>query len=198
LVDAARREATRTLEAIIPYVERGVPVIGLEPSCLLTFRDEFGAILPGPGTNALAEHAVLFEEFLAREVDTNTSHLDFRSIGSVKALLHGHCHQKAFGAMPSIDRVLRAVPGLEIESVDSTCCGMAGSFGFEVEHYDVSMRIGELGLFPSVRAALPDTWIIADGTSCRRQIADGTGRSAVHAAVFLERFLGGGDQRTER
>ncbi len=196
LVQEARREIERTRETLMPYVERGVPIVGLEPSCLLTFRDELDAMRPGPEATALAEHALLFEEFLAREAEADRLRLDLRAAGGTKALLHGHCHQKAFGSMESVHRVLRAIPGLHVESVESTCCGMAGSFGYEAEHYDTSMRIGEMGLFPALRSVDPNTCVIADGTSCRRQIADGTGRKAVHVAEFLDQLLSGRTQPT--
>jgi Fe-S oxidoreductase len=106
-----------------------------------------------------------------------------------KALLHGHCHQKAFGAMPAVERALRLVPGLEVETIESSCCGMAGAFGYEARHYDVSMKMAEASLLPKVRAADGGTLVVADGTSCRHQIADGAGREAIHVARVLERAL---------
>ena len=105
-------------------------------------------------------------------------------------LVHGHCHQKAFGGARATLELLRRIPGLDVKPIESSCCGMAGPFGYHAEHYDVSMRMGELSLFPAVRAA-PDATIVADGTSCRAQIADGTGRQAVHAAILLERATRG-------
>ena len=177
------------LEALAPFVERGVPVVGLEPSCLLTLRDEFTAMLPGAETEALAGRALLFEEFLAAEREAGRLDLGLRSIGKARALLHGHCHQKAFGAMAPVEAALGLIPGLEVETVESSCCGMAGAFGYNAETYEVSMKMGELSLLPAVRAADDQTLVVADGTSCRHQIADGAGREALHAARVLERAL---------
>jgi len=188
MVEEARVEARRVLAALKPYVERGVPVIGLEPSCLLGLRDEFKSMLPGGETDALAERALLFEEFLAREHEAGRLALELKPLAE-KALLHGHCHQKAFGAMPAVQRALSLVPGLKVETIESSCCGMAGSFGYEADHYEVSMKMAELALLPKVRAAGEDTLLVADGTSCRHQIADGAARRAVHVAQVLARAL---------
>ena len=132
------------LDTLLPYIERGVPVVGLEPSCLLGLRDEFLSMLPGREMAELALHAFMFEEFIAREMDAGRFQLKLKALPQKKALLHGHCHQKAFGAMPAVERVLRLVPGLEVETIESSCCGMAGSFGYDAAHYDVSMKMGEL------------------------------------------------------
>ena len=201
LVDEARAEARRTLEALQPYVERGLPIIGLEPSCLYTLRDEFRSMLPGAQTEALAARAVLFEEFLAAEHQAGRLNLKLQPLPQKKALLHGHCHQKAFGAMSSVEQVLGLVPELKVETVQSACCGMAGAFGYEADHYDVSMKMAEASLLPALRKAGADTLLVADGTSCRHQIDDGlsTGvgpspsvapRDAVHVAQVLARALG--------
>jgi len=192
LVDEARAEARRMLAALRPFVERGVPVIGLEPSCLLTFRDEFTVLLPGDETRALAERALLFEEFLAGEDAAGRLHLALKPLAGKKALLHGHCHQKAFDAMTATERALGLVPDLEVETVTAGCCGMAGAFGYQAKHFDLSMRMGELDLLPAVRAARDDTLIVADGTSCRHQILDGAGRSAIHVARVLADALADG------
>jgi len=185
LVDEARAEAQRMLAALKPFIERGVPVVGLEPSCLLGLRDEFLSMLPGPDTAALALNAFLFEEFIAREADAGRLKLKFKALPHKKALLHGHCHQKAFDVMPAVQKALKLVPGLEVELVESSCCGMAGSFGYEAAHYDVSMKMGEASLLPKVRAAAAETLIVADGTSCRHQIHDGAQRDALHVARVL-------------
>jgi FAD/FMN-containing dehydrogenase/Fe-S oxidoreductase len=182
LVEEARAEAQRTLEALKPWLERNVPVVGLEPSCLFTFRDEMTVLLPG--TADIARNSFLFEEFVAREAEGGRFELPLKRQEGA-ALLHGHCHQKAFGAMPAVERVLRMVPGLQVQTVESSCCGMAGSFGYEAEHYEVSMRMGEASLLPAVRRAPAEALLVADGTSCRHQIADGTGRRAVHVARVL-------------
>jgi len=189
LVEEARSEARRVVEALRPYVERGVPVVGLEPSCLLGLRDEFLSMLPGGASAELAMNAFLLEEFLARERDAGRLSLKLGSLPEKKALLHGHCHQKAFDAMTAVQKTLRLVPGLEVETIESSCCGMAGAFGYEAAHYEVSMKMGELTLLPRVRKAGADELIVADGTSCRHQIRDGSGRSAIHVARVLERAL---------
>jgi FAD/FMN-containing dehydrogenase/Fe-S oxidoreductase len=193
LVDQAREEARRVIAACLPYVARGIPVVGLEPSCLLTLRDEFLVMGLGDEAHKLASHAFLFEEFLARELDAGRLRLDLKPLDEKRALLHGHCHQKAFGAVAPVQKILGLVPGLKVELIESSCCGMAGSFGYEAKHQVVSMRMAELALLPAVRAAGDDTVLVADGTSCRHQIADGTraqgAREAQHVARVLERAL---------
>jgi len=191
LVDEARAEARRMLAALRPYVERGVAVVGLEPSCLFTLRDEFKAMLPGDETDALADVAMTFEEFLACESDAGRLALPLRPLPRKRALVHGHCHQKAFAAMASVEKALRLVPELKVETIESSCCGMAGAFGYEANNYEVSMRMGELSLLPAVRGAADGDLIVADGTSCRHQIMDGAGRPAVHVARVLASALGG-------
>ena len=189
LVDEARAEATRTRDVLAPHIEAGTPIVGLEPSCLLTLRDEFTAMLPGAETKALSEKAMLFEEFIAMEMEAGRFELEFTEINRKRALLHGHCHQKAFAVMDSVEKVLRQIPGLEVETVTSSCCGMAGAFGYQAETYDVSMKMAEASLLPAVREADPETIVVADGTSCRHQIQDGTARNAIHVARVLESAL---------
>jgi FAD/FMN-containing dehydrogenase/Fe-S oxidoreductase len=189
LVDEARVEARRLLASLGPYIERGLPVIGLEPSCLLTLRDELKVMQLGSKADMLAARAMLFEEFLAQEQAAGRLRLDLQPLTAKHALLHGHCHQKAFGAMTAVQETLRLIPGLVVQTVESSCCGMAGAFGYEASHYDVSMKMGELNLLPAVRAAEPRTLIVADGTSCRQQIRDGAHREAIHVARVLEQAL---------
>ena len=189
LVHEARTEAQRMIATLRPYIARGVPVIGLEPSCLFSLRDEFLSMLPGADASALAQQALLFEEFIAREHDAGRLQLKLKALPQTKALLHGHCHQKAFAVMPAVRKTLALVPGLTVELIESSCCGMAGSFGYEAKHYDVSMRMAELSLLPKVREAGEHTLIVADGTSCRHQIHDGAGREAVHVARVLAAAL---------
>ena len=189
LVDEAKVEAQRMLEALRPCVERGVAVVGLEPSCLLTLRDEYLAMGLGDEAVRLARHAQLFEEFIAGQAHAGALRLELVPLATDSVLLHGHCHQKAFDAMPAVREVLDLVPGLKVQSVESSCCGMAGSFGYEAEHFDVSMKMAELSLLPAVRNAKPETIIVADGTSCRHQIHDGSGRKALHVARVLQMAL---------
>jgi Fe-S oxidoreductase len=186
LVDEARREARRMVEALAPHVDAGTPIAGLEPSCLLTLRDEFQAILPGTPTKALAERAQLFEEFVESEREAGRFELPFAAMEGQTALLHGHCHQKAFGTVGAAVKALQLIPGLHVETFDSTCCGMAGSFGYEAEHREMSLKIGELGVLPRMRSAPSDTLLAANGTSCRHQIADGAGREACHLVRILD------------
>ena len=183
-VDEARREAERSLAALAPFAARGVPVIGLEPSCLLGFRDEIPVLLKSKEAAALAQQSFLLEEFLARESKAGRLKLSLGAIGK-RALLHGHCHQKAFAALTPVQEVLGLVPGLAVETVESSCCGMAGAFGYGADTIDVSLKMGELSLLPAVREAASDTIVVADGTSCRQQIRDGAGREAIHVARLL-------------
>ncbi len=190
MLGEARAEAERTIAALAPYAARGVPIVGLEPSCLLTLRDEFLALVPTGAARTVAGAALLFEEFVARELDAGRWNPPLRPLAR-KAVVHGHCHQKAFGAMPAVVRALRAIPGLEAEVIESSCCGMAGTFGYEREHYDVSMRMAERDLLPAVRAAGADTLVVADGMSCKHQIAHGAERHALHVAEVYAAALGG-------
>jgi FAD/FMN-containing dehydrogenase/Fe-S oxidoreductase len=187
-VDEARREAERTLAALAPFAAKGIPVIGLEPSCLFTFRDEIPSLVKSEAARQVAGNALLFEEFLAREAATGK--LDLTLVPMQKrALLHGHCHQKSFDTMGAVEATLKLIPDLEVEKIESSCCGMAGSFGYHADTIGVSRAMGELSLLPAVRHAPGDAIIVADGTSCRHQIHDGAGRKAVHVARVLAMAL---------
>jgi Fe-S oxidoreductase len=186
LVEEARHEARRMLDTVTPYLEAGARIVGLEPSCLLTLRDELPAILPGAQTKALAERAQLLEEFIETERAAGRFQLPLAPMEGRTALLHGHCHQKTFGIVGAAVKALQLIPGLSVKTFDSTCCGMAGSFGYEAEHYEISLKIGELGVLPKIRAAPPDTLLAANGTSCRHQIADAAGREARHLVRILD------------
>jgi FAD/FMN-containing dehydrogenase/Fe-S oxidoreductase len=189
LVDEARREAERCVAALAPLVARGVPVIGIEPSCMLGFRDEIPALVGGEDARALPPSTLLLEEYLARAAASGTLKLPLKPLAR-RALLHGHCHQKSFGAMGAVETTLKLVPELAVEPIESSCCGMAGSFGYGAKTIDVSLKMGELSLFPAVRKAADNDIIVADGTSCRQQIRDGTGRDALHVARVLAISLG--------
>jgi Fe-S oxidoreductase len=193
LVDEARHEARRVLAALAPYVERGIPVIGLEPSCLLGLRDEFLVLGLGDGARRLADQAFTFGEFLAGERAAERLKASLHALPGQHVLLHGHCHEKAFAALDPVRTVLGFIPGVEVQVVESSCCGMAGSFGYDAAHHAVSMRMAEMALLPAVRAAPRDALVVANGTSCRHQIADGLraegGRAAVHLAQLLQRAL---------
>jgi FAD/FMN-containing dehydrogenase/Fe-S oxidoreductase len=188
LVDDARTELDRLVTTYGPFAARGVPIIGLEPSCLLTLRDELLSLRSDQAATSIGAHALLLEEFLVREAQAG--HLQLR-LGSIagKALVHGHCHQKSFGAFKSVEQALRLVPDLAVETIESSCCGMAGAFGYAAETYQTSIDMAELSLLPAVRGADPGTLIVADGTSCRHQIADGADRAALHVARVLAMSL---------
>ena len=188
LVDAARENARRNLDLLTPLVERGVPLVGLEPSCILTMRDDYRKLLPDDErVEKLAEATRLFEEALL-ELVGDDAELPLAEGSAV--LLHGHCHQKALVGTGPTERTLALAPGTSVETVDSGCCGMAGLFGYEKGHYEVSMKMGERRLFPAVRAASREEQVVvAPGTSCREQIRDGTGRRALHPAEYLAGLL---------
>ncbi len=194
LVEEARHEGRRLLSALSPWVVRGVPIVGLEPSCLLTLRDELPAVLPGEeSAGPLAEGSFLLDEFLLRETEAGRALLDLGPVDARTALVHTHCHQKALGREGATETVLRQVPGLEVHTLPPGCCGMAGAFGYEAEHYDISMAMGELDLLPAVRDAAPDTWVLAAGVSCRHQITHGARRTPLTLAQALEASLEGVD-----
>jgi FAD/FMN-containing dehydrogenase/Fe-S oxidoreductase len=185
----ARAEALRTLTALRPFVTAGARVVGLEPSCLLTFRDEFSAMLPKNEVAALARSAWLIEELLAADLAATKITLPLLDRGPRMAHLHGHCHQKAFDVMGAVESVLRRVPNLQLRVIEGSCCGMAGSFGFGASTIDVSFAMAELTLLPALRAATAGDLIVADGTSCRHQIHDGIGREALHVVRVLDASL---------
>ena len=183
-IDRARAEMQRTVGILSPYARAGIPVAGIEPACLFTLRDELPAVLPGADGTAVAEQAVMLEQVLTRG-DAPARLAARLKPSPAPALVHGHCHQKSFDALGAVLELLRTVPGLEPSPIESSCCGMAGSFGYEADHFDLSMAMAEDALLPAVRAAEPETPIVADGFSCRHQIADGAGRRAVHAIRFV-------------
>ena len=187
LVDQARAEMTRTVEALSPFIARGLPILGLEPSCLLTLRDELLSVLPGAASEALAKNAMLLEEYLAAEHAASRLELDLGTAGEV--LLHGHCHQKAHQTMSTMTTTLALLPNVEATTVQSSCCGMAGAFGYGAETYETSQAMAEAALLPAVRAAASRTTLVANGTSCRQQIKHGSGREAVHIVRVLQKAL---------
>ncbi|TMK52981.1 MAG: FAD-binding protein [Alphaproteobacteria bacterium] len=188
LVDNARRELDRLVATYASFAARGVPIIGLEPSCLLTLRDELLSLRSDLTAKSIGAHALLFEEFLVREAEAGRLRLPLGAIAT-KALVHGHCHQKSFGAFKPVEQVLRLIPGLDVETIESSCCGMAGAFGYGADTYQASIEMAELSLLPAVRGAEQAALIVADGTSCRHQIADGTNRAVLHVARVLATSL---------
>jgi len=184
LVDHARAELDRLVATYAPFAARGVPIIGLEPSCLLTLRDELLSLRSDEVAKGVSAQALLFEEFLVREAGAGRLRLPLGPVTGT-ALVHGHCHQKSFGAFRPVEQALRLIPDLKVETIESSCCGMAGAFGYGADTYQASIDMAELSLLPAVRAADAATLIVADGTSCRHQIADGTDRAALHVARVL-------------
>jgi Fe-S oxidoreductase len=189
LVEEAKAEARRTIAALAPLARRGVAIVGLEPACLLGMRDEFLAYRLGEDASLVAAQAFTFEEFLVREKEAGRLDLALAPIAAGEALVHAHCHQKAFAADRFIETVLGWIPGLVTRRIESSCCGMAGAFGYQAEHYEISLRMAEAALLPAVRAAPSSSAIVADGFSCRHQIRDGAGGEALHVARLLERAL---------
>jgi FAD/FMN-containing dehydrogenase/Fe-S oxidoreductase len=188
LVDHARAELDRLVATCAPFASRGVPIVGLEPSCLLTLRDELLSLRSDEAAKSVSAQALLFEEFLVREAEAGKLRLPLGALPA-KALVHGHCHQKSFGAFKPVEQVLRLVPDLNVETIESSCCGMAGAFGYGAETYRASIEMAELSLLPAVRRADASCLIVADGTSCRHQIKDGTDRPALHVARVLTMSL---------
>lgn len=189
MVEEARREAERTAAALLPYVRAGACIVGLEPSCLLTLRDEYESLLPAADFKALSEASLLFEELLGADPGRVAEALGIPDQGGRVAHVHGHCHQKAMDALSPLERLLGAIPGLEVRTIESSCCGMAGAFGYGAETIDVSMAMGELSLLPAIRKAGRDDIVVANGTSCRHQIHDGASREAVHVARVLDSLM---------
>jgi Fe-S oxidoreductase len=196
LVDEARTEARRLIAALLPFANRGVPIVGLEPSCLLTLKDEMQGMGLGAEAAKIGDQARLLETFLAEEAASGRISGPIAKSDST-VLLHGHCHQKSFGVFDAVGKTLKLVDGLKVETVESSCCGMAGAFGYRAETYDTSMAMGELSLLPAVRKAAPETAIVADGFSCRHQIHDGTGRPARHVARILAEAMRNSETPTE-
>ncbi len=187
MVAEAKARLNALLDALLPLAQAGIAVVGLEPSCLLTLRDEALVLGLGDKAQTVAAQALLFEEFVAREAKAGRFAVAFKPLGK-PLLVHGHCHQKAFGAVSPILDVLKLIPGAQPQLIESSCCGMAGAFGYEAGHFEVSMAMAEAALLPAVRQA-PDAVVVADGTSCRHQIEQGAGRGAVHVVRVLTAVL---------
>ena len=185
LVEEARSELSHLIGCYLPYIDKNISIVGLEPSCLNTLRDEALALGLGADAEKISEKSMMLEGFLLEEIRHKRISFKPLPLGK-KVLLHGHCHQKAFGDMSAVEQLLKLIPDLEVETVNSSCCGMAGAFGYEAEHYETSIKMGELDLLPAVRNADEECLIVADGTSCRHQISDGSQRKALHVAKVLE------------
>jgi FAD/FMN-containing dehydrogenase/Fe-S oxidoreductase len=191
LLDQAREMAADMAGRLAPYAERGTPIVGCEPSCLLTLREEHLALLPDdPRVLAVAGQARLVDELVLEAIDDGSLRLNPGSpVSGKRIVFHGHCHQKALAGTAATVALLRRVPGAVVVELDAGCCGMAGSFGFEAEHYELSMQIGETRLFPALRGEDADTLVAATGVSCRQQITHGVGRDARHPVQIVRAAL---------
>ncbi len=190
MLKQAKREANRMVDALVPWVQKGVPIVGLEPSCLLTLRDEYPVLIPGENTAKVANNAFMLEELIMQDHQRGQLKWKLQSPAS-SVLVHGHCHQKALGAFSSVQQCLGLIPDMEVNIIETSCCGMAGAFGYARDTADTSLLMAELDLLPAVRKSSPNTLIVADGTSCRHQIDDGTDRKAIHVAELLAMALTG-------
>lgn len=184
-IDKARKEAQRLVKALSAHVEAGHNIIGLEPSCILSLRDEYLALGLGDSAKKLADKVLLLEEFIVKEQNAKRWNLQFHALPEVRRLLlHGHCHQKAVGAIKAVRKLLKQIPELDFELIESSCCGMAGNFGVEAEHYQHSQAMAELALFPALRSE-PDALIVSNGFSCQQQIDNGGFGKPLHLAEVL-------------
>jgi Fe-S oxidoreductase len=188
MLDEAKQIANRNVTLFSGIISDQIPLIGLEPSALLTFRDEYPDLVNDDlveSAKELSKNVFLLEEFLSNELDAGRIQRSAFTKEKRLLKLHGHCQQKSISSLVSAKKALSLPENFEVQLIPSGCCGMAGSFGYEKEHYDLSMQIGELVLFPTVRAQSEEVIIVASGTSCRHQIHDGTKRRALHTAEVL-------------
>ena len=188
MMDKARRNARYNVDSVFPYIEKGAKLVGLEPSCILSFRDDYVDLLGDSRARTVAESTMLIEEFVLWARDEDGAALDFAKAPG-KLLFHGHCHQKAVVGVGPAMEVLRSIPGCDADEIPSGCCGMAGVFGFEKEHFQISMDIGEQTLFPAIRSQQGEFVVVSEGVSCRQQVQDGTGKRAKHLVEVLAEAL---------
>ena len=190
LMDKAKASARINVDTIYPYIENGAKLVGIEPSCILSFKDDYADLLGDDAkAKTIADNTMLIEEFVLYAQNEQGATLEFKH-SPENILFHGHCHQKALvGTRPAM-QVLNSIPNCNVKEVQTGCCGMAGSFGMEKEHYDTSMKIGEIALFPAVRSQESDFEMVAEGISCRQQIEHGTGKQAKHLVELLAEAIG--------
>ena len=190
MIDAAKENISFNIDQIYPYIEGGAKLVGIEPSCVLGFLGDFGDLVDDPGKpDAIAENTMLIEEFFLYAIENDSEILFQNAPKNQTAVLHGHCHQKALVGTSAAMQVLEHIPGLNTSEIKSGCCGMAGSFGYFKDHYEISMQIGEETLFPKLRNEDEDTLVITEGVSCREQIEQGTGRKSKHLVQVLAEYL---------
>ncbi|HSF46491.1 MAG TPA: hypothetical protein VLA58_10795, partial [Chitinophagaceae bacterium] len=188
LIRKAQKIINRNISKLYPLISAETPLIGIEPSAILTFRDEYPDLASEENYEMavqLSTHVLMIDEFLAREIDKGHITPGQFTSSAKNIVLHGHCQQKSVASVAPTIKILSLPENYTVQTIPSGCCGMAGSFGYEEEHYELSMKIGELVLFPAVRKQENDTIIAAPGTSCRHQIKDGTGRKAMHPVEVL-------------
>ena len=188
LLEKARQLAERNLEVLIPYAEQGVPIIGCEPSVMVMLRKEYRDLVPGPESDLVARSALLAEQYLVQELESGLISLRFNDQPR-RVLFHGHCQGKATFGTECTLKLLQFIPNCTIEEINAGCCGMAGAFGYEKEHYQFSLEIAELDLAPKIREADPEVILCASGTSCREQIKHTTDREAVHPLEIFANAL---------
>ncbi len=184
ILDSAKRNAARNVASVLPYIEQGAKLVGLEPSCILSFQDDYVDLLGGEDARRVSENTMLIEEFVLHAQANDGAEIQFTKEPS-RVMLQGHCHQRALIGTATAMEVLTQMNGCEVEEISSGCCGMAGSFGLEKEHYDISMKIGERELFPAIREDQGGSIVVSEGMSCRHQIKDGTGVRAKHLVEVL-------------
>jgi Fe-S oxidoreductase len=191
LLAAARRQAALSTSQLYPLADSGLPIVFFEPSCFSAIREDVPSLLRGDAqrrAQLVADRSLLFEEFLEGECQADRAQLDFES-GPSRILLHGHCHQKAMGRVAPAKALLSRIPGSTVVDLDSGCCGMAGSFGYHRDHFELSRTIGERRLLPAARSLGQGVVLVASGTSCRHQIADFTDARALHPAELLRSIV---------
>jgi hypothetical protein len=188
MIEQAQQQAKRLFDAVSPFIENGSWVVGLEPSCILSLRDEHLKLHLGEQSRSMAQRVLLFEEFIAREKTAKRWTLEFKPLANAQVLVHGHCHQKAVGAIKSMRKVLRLIPEINATQIESSCCGMAGQFGLEAEHAEISHKMAEQGLYPAIESA-PDAIVVANGFSCQQQIINGGFNKPLHIAEILHQAI---------
>jgi Fe-S oxidoreductase len=190
LLKDALENAAHNVALLAPYAAKGIPIVGVEPSCVATFRDEYPDLLRSEDARLVAQHSFFIEEFLSVLAEKGALNLPFADSTEPRHILvHGHCYQKTQTGTSPMLKMLQQIPHSTVEEIPSGCCGMAGSFGYEKEHFDVSRAVGEDILLPAIRSALPETIIAAAGMSCRHQILEGTGRRALHPIQVMAEAL---------
>jgi Fe-S oxidoreductase len=187
LLDAAKERHAHLIEQLAPAAQDGIPIVGCEPSCVFTLKHELVDLARGDArATVIASQARMVDDLIAEAIDDGSLAVDPNAEAAGRRILfHGHCHQKAASATAGSVSLLKRIPGATVDVLDAGCCGMAGSFGFEREHYDLSLQIGGMRLFPAVNAAPSDAIVTATGVSCRQQIMQGTSRQAVHPVVLV-------------